>query len=68
MIDEADRMFDFGFEHQIRAIVTQTRPDRQTLFFSATFPKPVLLLSQDILNESPIKITIGKDLLRGGYT
>lgn len=37
VLDEADRMFDMGFEVQVRSIVNQTRPDRQTLLFSATF-------------------------------
>ena len=41
VVDEADRMFDMGFEYQLRSIVNQVRPDRQTLLFSATFPKQV---------------------------
>lgn len=45
MLDEADRMLDMGFEPQIRRIVDQdTMPktgDRQTLMFSATFPKEI---------------------------
>lgn len=40
-MDEADRMFDMGFEYQMRSIVGQTRPDRQTLMFSATFKRRV---------------------------
>ena len=40
-MDEADRMFHVGFELQIRRIVNQIRPDRQTLMFSATWPKDV---------------------------
>ena len=59
VIDEADRMFDLGFEYQLRSIINQIRPDRQTLFFSATFPKKIELLTQDILNEHPVKINIG---------
>lgn len=45
ILDEADRMLDMGFEPQIRRIVEQdTMPktgDRQTLMFSATFPKEI---------------------------
>ena len=53
-------MFDMGFEYQLRSIVNQIRPDRQTLLFSATFPKQVQELACDILNTYPVKISIGK--------
>ena len=41
VLDEADRVLDMGFEPQIRKIVDQIRPDRQTLMWSATWPKEV---------------------------
>lgn len=41
VLDEADRMFDMGFEPQINRIVGNIRPDRQTVMFSATFPRSV---------------------------
>ena len=60
VLDEADRMLDMGFEQQLRKIVSHIRPDRQTLMFSATFPKKVQELACDVLNSSPVKISIGK--------
>lgn len=43
VLDEADRMFDMGFETQVMRIVQNIRPDAQRVLFSATFPKQVCL-------------------------
>lgn len=59
VLDEADRMLDMGFEPQLRAIVGQIRPDRQTLMFTATWPKDVVSISREFLKEEPVQVQIG---------
>jgi ATP-dependent RNA helicase DDX46/PRP5 len=58
VLDEADRMFDMGFEPQVMKIVNNIRPDRQTLLFSATFPAKMDALARKILIK-PLEITVG---------
>lgn len=56
--DESDRAFDMGFEPQITAILSAVRPDRQTVLFSATFPKTVENLAKKSL-RAPLEIIVG---------
>ncbi|XP_050310964.1 ATP-dependent RNA helicase DDX42 [Anthonomus grandis grandis] len=58
VLDEADRMFELGFEPQVRSVCNHVRPDRQTLLFSATFKKRIEKLAKDALQE-PIRISQG---------
>ncbi|XP_069021654.1 ATP-dependent RNA helicase DDX42 isoform X2 [Embiotoca jacksoni] len=58
VFDEADRMFDMGFEYQVRSVASHVRPDRQTLLFSATFRKKIERLARDILVD-PIRVVQG---------
>uniref|UniRef100_A0A914HWV7 RNA helicase n=1 Tax=Globodera rostochiensis TaxID=31243 RepID=A0A914HWV7_GLORO len=58
VMDEADRMFDMGFEPQVMKIINNIRPDRQTVLFSATFPKQMEALARKVL-ERPVEIQVG---------
>ncbi|KAH7171118.1 Pre-mRNA-processing ATP-dependent RNA helicase PRP5 [Dactylonectria macrodidyma] len=58
VLDEADRMFDMGFEPQVMKIFANMRPDRQTILFSATMPRIIDSLTKKVL-KSPVEITVG---------
>lgn len=58
VMDEADRMYDMGFAPQISAVLSAIRPDRQTVLFSATFPKAIETLARKSLLY-PVEVIVG---------
>ncbi len=57
VLDEADRMLDMGFIHDVRKVVAACKGKRQTLLFSATMPPAIAKLANDILRE-PLRIDV----------
>jgi ATP-dependent RNA helicase DDX46/PRP5 len=58
VLDEADRMFDMGFEPQVMKIMANIRPTKQTVLFSATFPRNMEALARKALTK-PVEIIVG---------
>lgn len=56
-LDEADRMLDMGFIHDVRQIIAKTPAKKQTLFFSATMPKEIADLSRSLLQQ-PVRVEV----------
>ena len=57
VLDEADRMLDMGFVHDVKRIITRLPSKRQTLFFSATMPNEIKQLASMLLNN-PVKVEV----------
>lgn len=66
VVDEADRMLDMGFEPSLRRIISQVRPDRQTLMWSATWPKEVRSLAREFLGRY-VQINVGSEDLHANH-
>jgi ATP-dependent RNA helicase DeaD len=62
ILDEADRMLDMGFVEDIKHVLAQAPPGRQTVFFSATLPRPIQQLIQQFTRD-PVSIRIEAEAL-----
>ena len=61
VLDEADRMLDMGFIHDVRRVIEKLPRARQTLLFSATFPQAIADLSRNILRD-PIRVDVAPEV------
>ncbi len=57
VLDEADRMLDMGFVHDVKKVIMKLPPVRQSLFFSATMPPAIVELANTIL-RNPLKVEV----------
>lgn len=57
VLDEADRMLDMGFVHDVKKVIAKLPSKRQTLFFSATMPREIQQLADQLLTD-PIKVEV----------
>jgi ATP-dependent RNA helicase RhlE len=57
VLDEADRMLDMGFIHDVKKVIAKLPPKRQTLFFSATMPNEIQKLADSLLHQ-PARVEV----------
>ena len=57
VLDEADRMLDMGFIHDVKKVIAKLPEKRQSMFFSATMPPEIVKLAQTILTN-PVKVEV----------
>lgn len=60
VLDEADKMLHMGFEKQVRYILTQLRPDRQSLMFSATMSRRMEKVASEWLSRTALRLSVGR--------
>ncbi|MBI4043840.1 MAG: DEAD/DEAH box helicase [Candidatus Diapherotrites archaeon] len=63
VLDEADKMFDMGFQEDIQMIVSQLPKERQTMLFSATMPEPIRRLAEVHMKQDKEYINVSEDKL-----
>lgn len=70
VLDEADRMLDMGFQPQVQAIVGQARPDRQSVFFSATWPTEVreLVNQFSVQHNDIVQVNVGREEVQANHS
>ncbi|WP_020536276.1 DEAD/DEAH box helicase [Lewinella cohaerens] len=72
ILDEADRMLDMGFVHDILKIASHLPKKRQTLLFSATMPTRIRKFARDLFNNEPVEVNVAvskpaENILQGAY-
>jgi len=60
VLDEADKMLDMGFVKDVKKIVAMVKKERQTMFFSATIPKEIMVFANTILTN-PVRIKVSPE-------